>query len=147
MNFRDDAGLEQVGFRILLHGSVVAEGRLKPRRWYCPAHLTAALSPQARARLKSAPEAAGPAAFPVLSSFPAPEDPDPLTVLVAWPPAEVVARRLELAYDTWQAAQPEAGPGEPARPPGPPARDRGGLTRGGRACTAGNRRAGLVRGP
>ena len=119
VNFRDDAGLEQMGFRILLHGSVVAEGRLKPRRWYCPAHLTAALSSHARARLKSAPEAAGPAAFPVLSSFPAPEDPDPLTVLVAWPPAEVVARRLELAYDTWQAAQPEAGPGEPARPPGP----------------------------
>ena len=70
---------------------------------------------------QSAPEAAGPAAFPVLSSFPAPEDPDPLTVLVAWPPAEVVARRLELAYDTWQAAQPVAGPGEPAA--GPP--DRG----------------------
>ena len=119
VNFRDDASLERAGFRIWLHGSVVAEGRLKPRRWYCPAHLTAALSPQIRAELKSAPEAAGTAPFPELSSFPAPKDPDPLTVLVAWPPAEVVARRLELAYDAWQAAQPGAGPGEPARPPGP----------------------------
>ena len=120
VNFRDDASLERAGFRIWLHGSVVAEGRLKPRRWYCPAHLTAALGPQIRAELKSAPEAAGTATFPELSSFPAPKDPDPLTVLVAWPPAEVVARRLELAYDAWQAAQPGAGPGEPARPPARP---------------------------
>jgi hypothetical protein len=119
VNFRDDAGLEPAGYRILLHGSVVAEGRLKPRRWYCPAHLTAALSLQARERLKSAPEAAGPAPFPELSSFPVPEDPDPLTVLVAWPPAEVVARRLEIAYEAWQATQPGDGTGEPTRPPGP----------------------------
>ena len=110
VNFRDDAGLEQAGFRILLHGSEVAEGRLKPHRWYCPAHLAAALSPQVLRRLRSAPEAAGPATFPVLSSFPAPKDPDPLTVLVAWPPAEVVARRLELAYEAWLAAQPGGEP-------------------------------------
>ena len=114
VNFRDDAGLEQAGFRILLHDLVVAEGRLKPRRWYCPAHLTAALGPQVRERLNSAPEAAGPATFPVLNSFPEPKDPDPLTVLVAWPPAEVVARRLELAYEAWLAAQ-QSGPGTPPR--------------------------------
>jgi len=110
VNFRDDVGLEQAGFRILLHGSEVAEGRLKPHRWYCPAHLAAALSPQVLRRLRSAPEAAGPATFPVLSSFPAPKDPDPLTVLVAWPPAEVVARRLELAHEAWLAAQPGGEP-------------------------------------
>jgi hypothetical protein len=46
----------------------------------------------------------------VLSSFPAPKDPDPLTVLVAWQPAEVVARRLELAYEAWLAAQPGGEP-------------------------------------
>jgi len=52
----------------------------------------------------------------VLSSFPAPKDPDPLTVLVAWPPEEVVARRLELAFEAWQAAQPGAEPGPGQRP-------------------------------
>jgi len=110
VNFRDDAGLEPAGFRVALHGTEVAEGRLQAGRWYCPAPLAAALSPQIRAQLSGAPEAAGPAPFPVLSSFPVPQDPDPLTVLVAWPAAEVVTRRIELAYATWQAAQPAAPP-------------------------------------
>ncbi len=44
------------------------------------------------------------------SSFPEPKDPDPLTVLVARPPAEVVTRRMELAYAAWLAAQPQTGP-------------------------------------
>jgi tetratricopeptide (TPR) repeat protein len=111
VNFRDDASLEPAGFRIVLHGAEVAEGRLQAGRWYCQDHLAAALGPQQRTQLSSAPEAAGPAPFPVLSSFPAPQDPDPLTVLVAWPPAEVATRRIELAYATWQAAQPGAAPG------------------------------------
>ncbi len=110
VNFRDDAGLERAGFRILLHGSVAAEGRLKHRRWYCPAHLAAALSPELRREIRKAPEAAGPGPFPVLGSFPEPKDPDPLTVLVAWPPAEVVTRRMEVAYAAWLAAQPQPGP-------------------------------------
>lgn len=112
VNFRDDASLEPAGFRILLHGSVVAEGGLRAGRWYCRTSLAAALSPELRAELSSARYAAG---FADLSTFPAPDDPDPLTVLVAWPPAEVVARRIELAYATWQAQQ-EAGPGTPAAP-------------------------------
>lgn len=109
VNFRDDAGLEPAGFRILLHGAKVAAGGLDPARWYCPAHLAAALRPRLRADLRSAPAAAGPASFPVLLSLPAPAGPDPLTELVAWPPAEVVTRRMELAFDTWRAAQADAG--------------------------------------
>jgi hypothetical protein len=114
VNFRDDAALEPAGFRIVLHGAVAAEGQLRPGRWCCPDQFTAALSPQIRAQLTSAPEAAGPEPFPVLESFPAPEDPDPLTVLVAWPAAEVVARRIELAYATWLAAQQAAATAGPA---------------------------------
>ncbi len=109
VNFRDDASLEPAGFRILLHGTEVAAGALDAARWYCPAHLVAALRPELRAELRGAPEAAGPAGFPVLLSLPAPGEPDPLTALVAWPPAEVVARRMELAYGTWQAARAGAG--------------------------------------
>ena len=130
VNFRDDAGLEQMGFRILLHGSVVAEGRLKPRSWYCPAHLTAALSSHARARLKSAPEAAAPTALPVLSSFPAPEDPDPLTVLVAWPPGRG-GGAAGWSLPTTPGRPHNRRPG-PANPPGHRGRwpDRGGLAPG-----------------
>lgn len=114
VNFRDDASLEPAGFRILLHGQAVAEGQLRPDRWYCPASLGGALRPEARARMESAPEAAGPDPFPVLAAFPAPEDPDPLTALVAWPPAEVVIRRLELAFATWRAdADRQAKPAPP----------------------------------
>lgn len=109
VNFRDDAGLEPAGFRILLHGAEVAAGGLDPARWYCPAHLAAALRPRLRADLRDAPAAAGPESFPVLLSLPAPAGPDPLTELVAWPPAEVVTRRMELAFDTWRAAQADAG--------------------------------------
>src|SRR5207248_1010215 len=47
------------GFRILLYGSVVGEGRLRAGRWYCPAGLEAALSPRIREELENAPEAAG----------------------------------------------------------------------------------------
>jgi tetratricopeptide (TPR) repeat protein len=117
VNFRDDASLEPAGFRVLLHGATVAEGRLRPERWYCPAHLAAALGPRLRAELSSAPEAAGPAPFPALRSAPAPGAPDPLTALVAWPPAEVVARRLEHAYAAWRAAQQDG-----TGPPDPPSR-------------------------
>jgi hypothetical protein len=117
VNFRDDAGLEPAGFRIVLYDDEVAAGWLEAARWYCPAPLVAALPPQLRDVVSDAPEAAGPDGFPVLLSFPAPADPDPLTALVAWPPAEVVTRRMESAYDAWRAADTAAGPAESAQPP------------------------------
>ncbi len=119
VNFRDDAALEPAGFRILLHGTEVAAGRLEAGRWYWPAQLVAALRKELHADLKGAPEAAGPAGFPVLLSFPVPAEPDPRTALVAWPPAEVVARRMELAFEAPPASETGAGPAEPAPPPGP----------------------------
>ena len=118
VNFRDDAGLEPAGFRVVLHDTEVAAGWLEAARWYCPAHLVAALRPQLRAEVSDAPEAAGPDGFPVLLSFPAPVDPDPLTALVAWSPAEVVTRRMEWAFAAWQAAG--SGPGRPESAQSPP---------------------------
>jgi hypothetical protein len=76
------------------------------------------LAPAAQA-LAAAPlpglaEAGGrPGSVPVLSSFPEPKDPDLVTVLVAWPPAEVVTRRMQQAYAAWLAAQPRTGPAGP----------------------------------
>jgi tetratricopeptide (TPR) repeat protein len=152
--FRDDTRLEPAGFRVLVRGTVVDSGQLKADRWYCPADQRAALSPQIRAQLTPADEAAVPdsgaapgtwtgkvrrlltamtgppgspprrqgaaapdqPAFPALESFPVPEHPDPLTALVAWPPAEVVARRIERAYSATEAAQGSAGGGQAAVP-------------------------------
>ena len=61
-----------------------------------------------------------PRPLPALASFPVPDGPDPLTALVAWPPAEVVARHIERAYANWQAAQ--GGQPTPAGEAGPNAR-------------------------
>lgn len=104
VNFRDDSSLEPAGFRVVLDGAVVAEGQLDMTRWYIPVPLIRALGLAARAEAGPASEADGPDRFPALAAIPVPENSDPLTALVAWPPAEVVIRRLEYAFKTRHTA-------------------------------------------